>query len=403
MSIDQPSEVTCGEVVDHFSKDKRILISVVLPCLNEEQTLGICITKIQKTFADNHIDGEIVVADNGSTDRSREIAYELGARVISVAQKGYGSALRGGIEATQGTYILMGDADDSYDFAHLPRFLEKLEQGYDLVMGNRFQGGIEPGAMPFLHKYFGNPVLSLAGRFFFRCPVGDFHCGLRAFRRDSICKLRLQTTGMEFASEMIVKASLHNLRISEVPTTLKPDGRSRRPHLRTWRDGWRHLSFMLSFSSRWLFVYPGIVLMLTGLLLMLWLFPCPRQIGYVVLDVHTMVYSLAMIQLGLQAVIFGVLSKVYAVTSGLIPKPHRWEHLFQWFRLETGLIVGMICLFMGIIGSCLAVGIWGQHEFQLLDPVQTLRLVIPSVGMMAVGGEIILASFFFGVLGLAHK
>jgi len=206
MSIDQPSEILCNGIVHQFSEDKGVLISVVLPCLNEEQTLGICITKIQKTFADNRIDGEIIVADNGSVDRSREIAHELGARVISVVQKGYGSALMGGIEVAQGTYILMGDADDSYDFSHLPRFLEKLKQGYDLVMGNRFQGGIAPGAMPFLHKYLGNPVLSLVGRVFFRCPIGDFHCGLRAFRRDSISQLRLRTTGMEFASEMIVKA-----------------------------------------------------------------------------------------------------------------------------------------------------------------------------------------------------
>ena len=403
MSIDQPSEVVRENVARHSSNEKHILVSVVLPCLNEEQTLGICIAKIQKTFVNNNIAGEIIVADNGSTDRSCEIAHELGARVVSISQKGYGSALIGGIDTAQGTYILMGDADDSYDFSHLPRFLEKLEQGYDLVMGNRFQGGIAPGAMPFLHKYLGNPVLSLVGRIFFHCPIGDFHCGLRAFRRDSICKLHLQTTGMEFASEMIVKASLHNLNISEIPTTLKPDGRHRRPHLRTWRDGWRHLIFMLLFSPQWLFVYPGTVLLVIGLLLMLWLFPCPRQIGRVVLDVHTMVYSLAMILVGLQSVIFGVFSKVYAVTSGLIPKPPCWERLCRWFRLETGLIIGMICLFMGIIGSCLTVGIWGQHGFQALDPIQTLRLVIPSVGMITVGGEIILASFFFGVLGLANK
>ena len=382
---------------------KHTLVSVVMPCLNEEQTLGICIEKIKRTFADNDIDGEIIVADNGSTDRSREIAEKLGARVVPVAQKGYGSALMGGFQAARGTYVLMGDADDSYDFSHLPRFLEKLEQGYDLVMGNRFQGGIAPRAMPFLHQYLGNPVLSLIGRIFFHSSIGDFHCGLRAFRREAVNHLCLRTTGMEFASEMIVKASLHNLRITEIPTTLKQDGRNRPPHLRSWRDGWRHLSFMLLFSPRWLFIYPGAILMLVGLILMLWLLPGSRQIGQITLDIHTMVYSLAMILLGFQAVLFGVLSKIYAVTSGLIPKPDFWNPLFRWFNLELGLVIGATCFIAGIIGSCLAIGIWEQNGFQSLDPVQTLRLVIPSVGVIALGGEIILASFFISVLGLSQK
>jgi len=270
-------------------------------------------------------------------------------------------------------------------------------------MGNRFQGGIAPHAMPFLHQYLGNPVLSLVGRIFFQSSIGDFHCGLRAFRLEAVNNLRLRTTGMEFASEMIVKASLNNLRMTEIPTTLKPDGRNRRPHLRSWRDGWRHLSFMLLFSPRWLFIYPGAVLMLIGLILMLWLFPSPRQIGQVTLDVHTMVYSLAMILLGFQAVLFGILSNIYAVTSGLIPKPSFWNPLFRWFNLEMGLVIGTTCFIAGIIGSCLAIGIWGQNGFQSLDPVQTLRLVIPSVGVVALGGEIVLASFFFSVLGLSQK
>lgn len=385
------------------SKEDSVLVSVVMPCLNEESTLEICIDKILNTFRINNTSGEIVVADNGSTDRSCKIAQNCGVRLIQVVQKGYGSALMGGIEAARGKYVLMGDADDSYDFSHLPRFIEKLEEGYDLVMGNRFKGGVEPNAMPFLHKYFGNPVLSMIGRIFFRSSIGDFHCGLRAFKRESILSLNLKTTGMEFASEMIAKALLHHLRIAEVPTTLKPDGRNRPPRLRSWRDGWRHLSFMLLYSPRWLFIYPGTILMLMGLLIMLWLLSGPQRIGSVTLDVLTLVYSLAMILLGFQAVLFGMLSKVYAVTQGLVPKPVFWNRLFSWVKLETGLVVGSSLFMAGIIGSILAVNIWGQHNFQGLDPSKMLRLVIPSSCVIALGGEIILASFFFSVLGLSKK
>ena len=265
-------------------------------------------------------EGEVIVADNGSTDGSRELARAAGARVVPVEAKGYGSALMGGILAARGKYVVMGDADDSYDFSHVPRFLEKLRAGYDLVMGNRFLGGIQPGAMPALHRYLGNPVLSGIGRLFFHSPCGDFHCGLRGFSKEAIERLDLRTTGMEFASEMVVKATLHGLRIGEVPTTLSPDGRSRPPHLRSWRDGWRHLRFLLLYSPRWLFFYPGLThCCSTGLTIILWLLPGPRRVGPVVLDVHTMLGGAALVLIGFQSVAFAVLAKVFAVNSGLMP------------------------------------------------------------------------------------
>jgi glycosyltransferase involved in cell wall biosynthesis len=248
-------------------------LSVVMPCLNEAETLAACIKKIQASLSQNHIKGEIIVADNGSTDGSQEIATKMGVRVIHVDEKGYGNALMGGIAAARGKFIIMGDADDSYDFTALMPFLDKLREGYDLVMGNRFKGGVQPGAMPFLHQYLGNPVLTFIGRLFFRSPCGDFHCGLRGFTREAILKMDLRTVGMEFASEMVVKATLHKMRIAEVPTTLSPDGRSRPPHLRSWRDGWRHLCFLLLYSPRWLFLYPGALLMLIGFATGLWLLP----------------------------------------------------------------------------------------------------------------------------------
>src|ERR1051325_11384597 len=284
-------------------------LSIVMPCLNEAETLGICISKARQWLIKNRVAGEIIVADNGSIDGSQKIATTLGACVIDVAQKGYGSALLGGISAARGKYVVMGDADDSYNFSHLDLFLERLRDGFDLVMGNRFVGGIRPGAMKPLHKYLGNPVLTGIGRVLFKSPCGDFHCGLRGFSKAAISKLDLRTTGMEFASEMVVKSTLHKLRITEVPTILFQDGRSRPPHLRSWRDGWRHLRFLLLYSPRWLFLYPGVLLMLAGFLAAVWLLPSARTLGSVTFDVDTLLYAASAIIVGFQAVNFSLFTK----------------------------------------------------------------------------------------------
>ncbi|MCR4414451.1 MAG: glycosyltransferase family 2 protein [Thermoguttaceae bacterium] len=368
-----------------------------MPCLNEAETLRLCIETARHTLQEHSVHGEVIVADNGSSDGCRDIAARMGARVVSVEQSGYGSALLGGIAAARGKYVVMGDADGSYDFSHIPRFLEKLDQGYDLVMGNRFKGGILPGAMPALHRYLGNPVLSAIGRLFFKSPVGDFHCGLRAFRREAILALDLKTTGMEFASEMVVKATLHGLRIAEVPTTLRPDGRSRPPHLRSWRDGWRHLRFMLLFCPRWLFLYPGLALMFVGLVLLAWLLPGLRAVGAVTLDVHTLLYATAAVLVGFQAVLFSVISKVFAMTAGLVPTTPRWRWLFRHVTLEAGLLVG------GLLGSCLAVGVWGSGSFGPIEPATMLRLVVPSAGAIVLGCQVLLSSFFLSMLRLARR
>src|ERR1700677_635997 len=271
-----------------------LTVTILMPCLNEAETLAFCVRQAVTALRDNNVAGEVLVADNGSTDGSQQIATDEGARVVNVPTRGYGAALIAGIEAARGKYVLMADADASYHFEHLPRFLPKLDEGYDLVMGNRFSGSIEPGAMPPLHRYLGNPVLSSIGRIFFRIPVRDFHCGLRAFRRDPILALNLRTTGMEFASEMVVKSSLAGLRMTEVPTTLSPDGRSRPPHLRSWRDGWRHLRFLLLFSPRWLFFYPGLVTLAVGLALSAALLPGPLPFLGHTLDVDTLTYALGL-------------------------------------------------------------------------------------------------------------
>ena len=309
----------------------------------------------------------------------------------------------GGIAAARGKFVVMGDADDSYDFGHVPRFLEKLRGGCDLVMGNRFLGGIQPGAMPPLHRYLGNPVLSGIGRMFFRSPCGDFHCGLRGFSKAAIEHLDLRTTGMEFASEMVVKATLHGLRLSEVPTTLAPDGRSRPPHLRSWRDGWRHLRFLLLYSPRWLFLYPGLFLMLVGSFLVIWLLPGPRSVGFAILDVHTMLCGAAMVLIGFQSVSFAVLGKVFAMTSGLMPWSPKLRRVFDWITLETGLLCGGLLVAGGVAGLVAAVYTWNLHGFGPLDPQRTLRWVIPAVTATSLGFQIILSSFFLSMLGLSRK
>ena len=377
-----------------------IELSVVMPCLNEAETLEVCIRKAQRAMREANIAGEVIVADNGSGDGSIEIAERLGARVAHVKARGYGNALMGGIAAARGKFIVMGDADDSYDFGHIPRFLEQLREGADLVMGNRFRGGIQKDAMPPLHRYFGNPALTRLGRLFFRSPVGDFYCGLRGFRKDAYERMELRTTGMEFATEMIVKATLLRLQIAEVPTTLSPDGRSRPPHLRTWRDGWRTLRFFLLYSPRWLFLYPGLALMLVGTLLGLWLLPAPRTVGSVTFDVHTMVYAAAFVLLGFQAVAFAVFTKIFAISEGLLPPDPALDQLFRYITLEVGLVLGALLMAVGLGTSLYSVGDWGARHFGALNYSHTMRLVIPAALLLTIGAQTVFASFFVSVLGL---
>ena len=385
------------------SREYTLELSILMPCLNEAETLEICIEKAQKSLRELDIAGEVIIADNGSTDCSQDIATRMGARVVPVVVKGYGSALMGGIIAARGVYIIMGDADDSYDFSNLGPFVEKLRGGWDLVMGNRFQGGIKPGAMPPLHKYFGNPALTRIGQLFFSSPVGDFNCGLRGFRRESILKLDLQTTGMEFAGEVVVKASIYKLRVTEVPTVLSPDGRSRPPHLRTWRDGWRNLRFMLVYSPRWLFLYPGAALMILGLIIVVWLLPGTQKIAGISFDVHTLLYGAIAIIIGFQAVTFAFFTKLFAISEKLLPEDPKLNKIFRYITLETGLIVGATLILIGIVGSFLSLTIWSETAFGTLDPFKTLRLVIPSLTCLTVGLQMVLSSFFLSVLGLKRR
>ena len=370
-------------------------LTILMPCLNEAATLGACVDAAQLALRELGVPGEVVVADNGSSDGSRDIAALHGARVVAVPDRGYGAALLAGIEGARGRYVVMGDADLSYDFAESGRYLEKLRDGYDLVMGNRFDGAIQRGAMPTLHRYLGNPVLSGLGRLFFGSPVGDFHSGMRGFRRAAIIELRLRTTGMEFASEMIVRASLAKLRIGEVPTTLRPDRRGRPPHLRTWRDGWRHLRFLLLYSPRWLFLFPGGALVLGGLIVGAFVLPSAR--------VHTLVYAAAAVIIGFQTILFALFTKIFAISEGLLPADPRLDRAFRYITLETGLVAGGMLLVLGLAGSLVALGIWGASSFGELDATNTLRLVVVSATALAIGSEAVLASFFLSVLGLRRR
>lgn len=378
-------------------------LSIIMPCLNEAQTLETCIQKAQGFLEAHQIRGEVIIADNGSTDGSDQIAQRTGARLVRVAAKGYGSALMGGIAAARGRFIIMGDADDSYDFTSLAPFVERLRAGDDLVMGNRFQGGIAQGAMPALHRYLGNPVLTMIGRLFFWRPCGDFHCGLRGFSRKAVDKLDLRTTGMEFASEMVVKAAVRGMRISEVPTTLCPDGRNRRPHLRTWRDGWRHLRFLLLFSPRWLFFYPGLLLMLLGLVVGGYLLPGPRRVGPVVLDVNTLLYAALAVLIGFQSCAFATFAKLFAISESLLPEDARLTKLFKYVTLEVGLVGGAVLMVLGIAGSLGALGMWSGRGFGNLDPTRTMRLIIPAVVALSLGYQVVLSSFFLSVLRMRRR
>jgi glycosyltransferase involved in cell wall biosynthesis len=371
--------------------------------LNEAETIAICVRKAKGYLESRGIDGEVIVADNGSTDGSQALAIESGARVVPVASRGYGAALMGGIQAARGNFVIMGDADDSYDFTALDPFVEKLRAGFDLVMGNRFLGGIKENAMPRLHRYFGNPILTGIGRLLFRSPVGDFHCGLRGFRRASVLSLSLTSTGMEFASEMVVKATLHELRIAEVPTTLSPDGRSRPPHLRSWRDGWRHLRFLLLFSPAWMFFYPGLVLFILGAAGEAWLIPGPRSAGDITFGINTLLFSAASLICGFQAMAFYVLAKTYAIRSGLLPEDAMVARLRDLLRLEVGLLAGALAVGAGLALATFAVGAWGAQSFGDIDLSQSLRTVIPSTTLLILGLQIIFSSCLLSILQLETR
>jgi glycosyltransferase involved in cell wall biosynthesis len=385
------------------NEDTPIELSIIMPCLNEAETLATCIRKAMGYLERSRIAGEVVIGDNGSTDGSQQIALGCGARVVNIPLRGYGAALYGATLAARGRYVIMGDSDDSYDFASLDPFVQKLREGYDLVMGNRFKGGITQGAMPWKNRYLGNPFLSAIGKLFFHCPAGDFHCGLRGYSKDAFCRMDLRTTGMEFASEMVIKATLSKMRIAEVPTTLSRDGRSRPPHLRPYEDGWRHLRFMLLFSPNWLFLIPGILSMLLGVVLATRLMLSPIHIHQIQLGLDTLIYSAFMIIAGFQSVLFAVLSRVYAVQEKLYPAGRSYRYFFRHIGLERGLIAGMILAFSGFASLSYALLEWRRANFGPLNIEHIARIVIPSGLMTTLGIETILASFFLSTLGMTVR
>ena len=378
-------------------------MSVVLPCLNEAETVSVCVRKATAALAALGVRGEVIVADNGSTDGSQDIAAREGARVVPVAIRGYGAALAAGIAAARGEFVIMADADDSYDLTDLGPFVEKLRVGADLVMGNRFAGGIQDGAMPALHRYVGNPVLTAIGRLFFHSPCHDFHCGMRGFRRTKILGLSLQTTGMEFASEMVVKATLQGLKIEEVPTTLSRDGRTRSPHLQSWRDGWRHLRFLLLFSPRWLFLYPGLILMGLGTGIGLALLVGPVKIDGVGFDVGALIFCMVAILVGYNAVVFAVFARAFAMNEKLLPVSPTIERGFRLVTLERGIVIGLLMLLAGVGIAVYAFFYWGSKSFGALDASTLIRILVPSATAIVIGFETILASFFLSFLGLSRR
>lgn len=373
-------------------------ISIVMPCLNEEQTLGICIEKALKSIKESGLDGEVIIADNGSTDSSKEIAIGLGARVVPVERKGYGAALQGGIAAANYKYIIMGDADDSYNFLEIQGFIDKLDEGYDLVMGNRFAGGIEPGAMPFSHKYIGNPVLSGLGRIFFKTSIRDFHCGLRAFRKESIDKLNLSTPGMEFASEMVVKSVLFGLKITEIPCKLYPDGRNRAPHLRSIPDGLRHLEFLLVYSPKWLFAYPGLILTFLGLIFTVAIYIRPIQIGRMEFEVTSMFYSAMVMLVGFHMLQFAVFTGIFGRRIGQLPDSDGFAMKTDLFLNKYGYILSVILSIIGIVGIIISLVTWGQAGFHSLSSTYVCRTSILFGSLFAMGIEMLLFTIFTRVL-----
>jgi glycosyltransferase involved in cell wall biosynthesis len=378
--------------------DTDVELSIVMPCLNEARTVQACIRSARLFFAQFYIRGEIVLADNGSTDCSRDIAIAEGARVVSVPTRGYGAAVLAGIEASRGRYVIMGDSDGSYDFANLTVFLEKLRAGADLVIGNRFLGGIEPGAMPVLHRFLGNPVLSLLGRLFFSIEVGDFHCGLRGFDRERIQALGLKTTGMEFASEMIVRSALANYDIVEVPTTLKRDGRDRPSHLRTWRDGWLHLRFLLLYSPKWLFLYPGLLLLGLGLTGTAVLLPGPIYFGSIGIDIHTFLIACIAILLGIQSISFAVIARRFATAQGFIPLSPLHGPWLATLTLERLLIVALGLVLLGFAGLAWCISLWASTDFGPLEHAPLLRSVMLSLTAIAAGIQLIFTAFLSGIM-----
>jgi glycosyltransferase involved in cell wall biosynthesis len=375
-------------------------LTILMPCLNEAETLAACIGKARAFLERSGMAGEIVIADNGSTDGSQEIAHGLGARVVSVPERGYGAALGGGIQAARGRFIIMGDADDSYDFSRLDAYVEQLRAGADLVMGNRFAGGIAPGAMPWLHRYIGNPVLSAIGRLFFGASIGDFHCGLRGFSRAAIVALNLRTAGMEFASEMVVKATQAQLDVREVPTTLVKDGRSRPPHLRSIRDGWRHLRFLLLFSPRWLFLYPGIALLAVGLVIGAILLPGPVHFGRVSIDIHTFLVAALCIIVGLQSISFAIIGRRFASRYGFIPRSSTYDRLLEALTLERILLVALSLMLIGVVSLLWGVSEWAARDFGPLDPSSTMRPVILALTALVSGFQMMMSGFMSSMINI---
>jgi hypothetical protein len=383
------------------SSDQDIELTILMPCLNEAETLAGCIEKASGFLARSRVKGEVLIADNGSTDGSIAIAKGLGARIVHVPIRGYGAALLHGIAAARGRYVIMGDSDLSYDFENLEPFVEKLRSGCDLVMGNRFRGGIGPDAMPFLHKYLGNPVLSFVGRLFFSIPVGDFHCGLRGFNRKAILDLDLKSSGMEFASEMVVRSSLAGHSIAEVPTTLAKDGRSRPPHLRTWRDGWRHMRFLLLFCPRWLFLYPGIAVLGVGLVLSLALLPGPIALSpNVSIDVHTLIVGCFAILVGTQLISFAVISRRYAAARGFLPASRYLDDHGHWITLENLLIPAVILFVLGLGGIGYCVFQWAAVDFGPLNYAGLIRVLTVSATAVAMGLQVAFTAFLMAMFDL---
>lgn len=378
---------------DGLERDEPMELTILMPCLNEAETVATCVAKALDYLRRSGIVGEVLIADNGSTDGSRALAEGSGARVVAIAAKGYGSALMGGILAAKGRYVIMGDADDSYDFARLERFVERLRLGDKLVMGDRFAGGIAAGAMPPLHRYLGNPVLSFIGRLLFPSQIRDFHCGLRGFERAAILRLDLSSPGMEFASEMAVKATLAGLPMSNVPTVLSPDGRSRPPHLRSWRDGWRHLRFLLMMSPRWLLLYPGLTLIGLGTWAQLATLGGPVVVNGVGFDIHTMLYASGATILGLQLVLFSLVARAIGCVKRLLPMTDSFRRFLRIFSLERGIALGGAIWLLGIAIAVYSIRVWVDASLGALDPAVMMRITIPSVTLMLAGAEIALGSF----------
>jgi glycosyltransferase involved in cell wall biosynthesis len=389
-----------------MTSENVVEISIVMPCLNEAETLEGCIQEAFQAIEAESVSGEVVVADNGSSDGSKEIAERCGARMVEVEERGYGSALMGGIKAAQGKFVLMGDCDGSYDFGELGKFLAELRAGSDLVMGCRLPKGggtIEPGAMPWLHRWLGNPALSLLGKIFFRTKADDFHCGLRAVNRERMLSLNLVTTGMEFASEMVARASLADFKVTQVPITLRPDKRSRPPHLNTWRDGWRHLKFMLLYSPHWLFLYPGMILFFLGALVFGRLLPGPLMVAGINFDTNTLLVAAALILVGFQVIVFAFFAETYAAKHGLLPPTRSSRVILEGQPFEWGIIAGLLICAGGVINLIYVVRVWQEAGFGDLSYPDSLRMVIPSITAISLGTRMVLVVFLLASLVIKGK